>query len=885
MSLLNIPLSSIRISTEGGSQFARASRVHVRRPVTEEISIANLVVDYEWAEDLEDIGRTIEVGDSINIYLGRDPGSMYHIFGGRIWRLEKRIDGHVPRQYDIQASGWGKYLQDTWIGYASTTDTVDNVISYIVNPLITGGTLSIGSIYPSNETVTWDHLNDDITMFDSLLEIAKDKDWDFYVDQDRKFYAFPKGSMETSETFSNIIKNLVFVKDGNDIVNAQRIVGQMARIIGTDADYTENASGWTTDGETIAAIRETLGVNRVIVPDPDAGTGTFAIRAIKADASGGMWARKTFGSPVDLSLHGSLHFSFTWEYDAPHGIKLWYQPKHVTLEIRFETDSSNYFTYYCAVSGEVTTSMFIGTVLKWIYGWHEVDFPFNIRTGNAVSDQVGFPTWTNIASIKFTVQGPNPTAGDYSEGMFLIDNMYFDQGFYYSFRYDSTSIGKYGQRRGPIQYHSALKSNTECEILADAIVTNYKNPVSLFESMNLTDIPSSLVPGAQATITVDEIVNTSQIRAINYSLEEYDLGVNLELSSRFVPSFDKIISDVKKAVDLTDQMSLPEGVIPSGIIGLLRGPLGQKDIDMAHGRDNLILNPNFEIDSDGDGIPDNWTPVNTNLGYRTEDDYRHGQWAGKVDGGETLYSEYFPIDITGGYIYEGWAKSSLSGSRGTFSMYIEYYNTYPGFAALGTVAIAESVNANIWTMYTYIEDADSIPVTTLWGRMKLVGDSGTVNFFDDLKAMRLVGVDAGRMFFTRPAEYSTANQSYVMMYAETWSVHEMHIRYIVSRVGVEIKAGGGDDPSSGRIIIKFDGTPADTFDWSTQETEYQRMIFDGTIDGGFFGATLSVEYLLKTGGATDVAYMRNVETWVSTYALKSRLLIPFGDLVGTPVAK
>ena len=887
MTLLDIALSSITIYTAGGSQFTRATKVNVRRPVTEEISIADIVVDYEWAEDLEDNSKTIEVGNSIDVYLGRDQGSMYHVFGGRIWRLKKEIVGHVPRMYDIQASGWGKYLQDTWIGYSRTVDTIDNVIAFIVAPLIDGGTLSIGSIYPSSTTITWDHLSEELTMFDGLTEVAKDKDWDFYVDQDRKFYAFPKGTIETSETFSNIVKNVIFVKDGNDIINSQRVIGQMGRTIGSDADYTESASGWASDAGVVDAYDSYKGYNRRYFPDPDIGVGDKVIRAVKADASGGIYLRKTFDTPIDLSLHGMLNFIFLWEFDAPHGAALWNQPKHVTMQLRFETDSSNYFEYYCAITGEVVRQTFLGAVLKWEYGWHRVEFPFNLRVGNVPDVIVGSPLWTSIASVHYSITGPLPQAGDYSEGRLYIDDMFFDSGFYYSFRTDSTSIGKYGERRGPLQYHNELKSNSECEIIADKIILNYKDPLQLFESMSLTDIPSLLSPGHQATITVDEIVNVSQIRAINYDLDEYNLSMDLELSSRFVPTLDRIISDVKKAMDLSVQESLPDNVVPSGLLGLLRGPLGQKDFDMAHGRDNLILNPQFEIDSDGDGIPDNWFPDDTTIGYRSEAEIRTGQYAARIDGGERMTSEYFPIDTTGGYLYEAWTKSTLdaSGSEGTLSVYVTYYNVAPTYAVTGSVAIAESINPGDWSRQSLVEDGEDIPPNTYWGRMQLVGDSGTVNFFDDVSIQRMMGVDTGRRSYVRPVEYSTTSATFELIWAETWDVNSMDIRWAVTRVSAEMRTANETRLLDLKILILYDDVPSDTFIWQTRDgPDYSRFNYTGTIDGGYFGGTLSAEFYIKLeAGGGDVGYVRNLEVWTTSYGLKERLIAPFGTTEGYPI--
>lgn len=866
MSLLDTASASIDIYTQDGTITAvRVDEGVVDQELTSAVFSASMKIDYDWFTEQSALGTTINVGNTVNIYVTRGTDPYRKIFGGRIWDHSKEISGHVPRYLNFEARGWGDYLQGRWVGYTRTIDTIDNVFRWLIQPAIDANEITIGTIHSSYTTVTLDLLQSEVSVHDAISKLAEQNDWETFVDVDAQFNAFPRGSIEISETFENMILDTLWKESADKLINAQRVVGSRGRSIGSDSDYTESAVGWTSDA-AVTRYSSTIGGSQPDIPDPSKGEGSYAIRFIKDDASGGAWARKTFSpGAINLSMHGALNFSISWE--IRNSIAALATDDFLTLEIRYETDSSNYFTYLIRVSGSRAWS-FGGSATKiWKYGWQEVSIPFNLM--EKLTFMEGTPRWDNIASIKIIVLGPLPS-GSYTVGTLMIDNMFFDQGFYYGYRTDSTSVDEFGERRGKLIYDPKFTSVSECTDLADAIITNYANPVQQFESIRTKELPSTNIQvGSQATITVAEITNSSIIRNIRYSIKEFDMDIDYSLSSTYIPTLDRLIADIAKYVDDADAAKLPSDLAPGAVLSFIRGPLGSNDLDIAHPTGELIRNPTFEIDSNSNGIPDNWYPANDQVNLRSSDEVRDGQFSMKIAYPNTVTSEYFPVVNQLSYFTEFWHKGEHDTGYGTLSAYIDFFGAAPNYASTGSRTIMESETSTAWTKRDLYIAKANVPSGSMWGKLRFQSDGGEHSYVDDVVMRQLIGSDGGVRDYMMPMEYSTSATSPELIFSRTFDVYNAWNKFVFTKAAMELRNDSDDSQkyASGRMVVSYNGVPKATFQSSHGENTYQRIEANSTIDPEKWKQSLVIDYYLWQNDGTDVAYMRYPEAWYTVQSM------------------
>lgn len=886
MAFMETPCATVRVYTDNGVLTLKAMDFEVNRPITDEVFNSDFGLDHKWVLEQEDAGKTIEIGNSLDVYFTRDTVTSY-LYSGKVWNFDLPILGHAPRGMRVFSRGWGDELIGKYFGFAGTRDTtIDNVIKWIVAPLVSDGKITTNNVASSSQTINFEgHWADQITCWDAIREICTNYHWDFYVDKDRDLHAFPMGSLETPEVFTNLMSEVSYSRSGDRIINSQRVIGASGKTIGSDADYTDGTVGWSTSADTIAVSSWTRGVligGGTIDPDPDYGAGSWVIRAVDDDASGGLWVEKNFQSSIDLSMFGNLHFACKYVFDSlagRHNVET-----SCIMEIQFKTDDSNYFSTQIQFPGKtreewaVKPDAGLGPQFpsyRWVYGWMPLDITFNMLASHADMIATGSPRWDEISRVRISIVKPLPLAGIRSGAVLKVDNMYFDSGFYYSFRQDSTSITQYGERRGKLLFDESLQSDLACEEIADDIILNYKDPLPVFNNITLRDFVD-VSPGYRATITVKEITDESVIRNVIDRFDGLNYHRHLELSPVPYRDWEDILSDLQKFRDEQLQDNLPENINPTALFHFLTSPLGDEDIDLAHSGMNLVRNPHFEIDTDLDSIPDAWFPSDDSLAYRSQDETYHGQWSGWIQAGKTLSSTYFPIDPNGGYTSQLYGRAEHDGSYATISAKLVYYEATPNLTPISTHSIIASQSPTSWTRYQLVHDYVSVPTNARWGRIQLVGESGTVGFFDDVSVERLWAVDGGRINYVRPEEFSTSETTYQLIWSDTWDPTQMNSKYVAIRLGADLRSAGGNGTSDLKVVLSANGVPKDTFYWSELGTSYGRYQSDGTLDVCDWGETLTVEYNLKTEtGESDVAYMKNPTAWINAVSLRQLALSPF----------
>ncbi len=648
MSILDPGRGSIRIWRTNGTYFCGTiSEAEVELGLNEHWT-SNMIMDYEQFSNAPS-ADSIDIGQTVDLWLGRGT-SLHKVFSGKIGPIREEIEGKTPRWYEFEARGWGEVLSHSYF-WGKTIATIDKCIKYIVEELVPG-TITWNHVYTSNKTIVLEE-KEPMSMQDVLTRVCDDNEWVFYVDNDRDLWAFPPGQYVSPENFENDIVALTFLKDPDQIINAQRVIGAREAEKGSDTEWTEDDDNssctWSSDGDVVSG-----GYSDVKTPDSQHGAGSKVIKTVKADASSvGPYLEILFedaGSPkaVDLSYFGTLQFAIAYGFD-----KIGRSDEVMNMEIRFYSSDTEY--YYCYLEIPGIDAVRIGHQLDAYrnqYGWHMYLLNFNCRRQRDVEMKTtGEPKWQNVKKVRFIVVSPLPSATGptpFKKAWLSIDNMEFKNGYYYGWDQDAASVSKYGKREGKPVFKEDLKSDANCDELAQTLVDAYKDPLKVFERLEgiqvypITDI----APGYEATITVEDREGdvgpaTVMVRSIRYELDEDSLlRSDFELSNRYIPTLEKIIADATRDIQRLKFRDLFEEVPDTGIFKFGPPFLDFGDIDRSpEGFGNLIYNPGFDIQDrfwapEAD-VPAAWIPstVPTGADFRVTGakigEYRLHFWDGQ----------------------------------------------------------------------------------------------------------------------------------------------------------------------------------------------------------------------------------------------------------------
>jgi len=480
------------------------------------------------------------------------------------------------------------------------------------------------------------------TVYDILDDICSQNDWIFFVDNSGDLWAFQRGYYTTSEDLSNVeIYEMEYVEDPDHIINYQAVFGERDKILGGDSDWTEDIDCdtclWEVSGQSGSTTSISL-VSDAISPDDKVGYGTYAIRGRVSDADiEGPSLTITFreggtATSLDLSYFGTLEFSVLYRFLS----MIKNSEESLRLQIQFITSTDNYYQYVVEVPGvDIKKRCWnAGIIYDHFYGWHRYKMNFNILKGSEV-EIVGTPTFESISKIKFTVLSPLPTQTGNVD--LYIDYLQFTNGLHFGESSDTTSINTYGRRDGKIVYDKSLESDTACQNIADKIVQTYKDPIYSFEYISTSGI-FSLTPGYEMELYLSDW------------RDNRDLRTNLSLSSRYVPSLERILAGITRDVDRLTKEDLIENIPDTGLFRYGPPGLDPSDIDdTPFGHDNVIRNPYFLITDrlyePNAVVPAQWSPNTVPVGaeYISTTEGKVGGQCLHITNGVTISSWYFPV--------------------------------------------------------------------------------------------------------------------------------------------------------------------------------------------------------------------------------------------------
>jgi len=156
-------------------------------------------------------------------------------------------------------------------------------------------------------------------------------------------------------------------------------------------------------------------------------------------------------------------------------------------------------------------------------------------------------------------------------------------------------------------------------------------------------------------------------------------------------------------------------------------------------KENIVYNSDFEIDSDGDGIPDGWT-----VGYKGNPTYgldstyqKRGKWSFKMDcaGGEILQLEsyYIPIKESANYFISSMIKANAETSLNVNVISVLWYDKDKNYISLSSIT-SKNFTAD-WNKYSGIvtspDNAVYAKIRILHNRVGL--SEGAILWVDDLQ--------------------------------------------------------------------------------------------------------------------------------------------------------
>jgi len=284
-----------------------------------------------------------------------------------------------------------------------------------------------------------------------------------------------------------------------------------------------------------------------------------------------------------------------------------------------------------------------------------------------------------------------------------------------------------------------------------------------------------------------------------------------------------------------------------------------------------ISNPSFEVDSDGDGHPDNWTEnfftggtgaLDTTLSIRGAQSYKFTHPGGAGNGGGNIVSDFFPVSTMSGYLLE-YSRRVDGGAVPK----VEIINYNRNQSTVSEVLMAGSSIAGAtgeWVAFThgYMPSSNITTKTSItYMKLRLTGGTtdhstaGTVNF-DDIKIKEYPLSSAGNFAIAesdRLIPFTTVtNKGFLVRVA-----HPGNYLFTVRTSLV------GANPSPGSLVWGINGTGVSTVTLATgvsthtYETSNARRLNHGDVVSALFVAATSTGFLKNMRvSVKDPAYGR-----------------------------
>lgn len=480
------------------------------------------IFKYDYADSLPLLNSHVKIWIQKN-------GGMKKTFTG-ITKMNREIhDGKTPKWHETECVGYGKYLYDRKYK-GGLTESADEVINTITTSLRNEGLITTYNVTDVVTNITirsekggrliGDILEDDVCQPQNKI------DWDFRVDFGKDLHAYPKGTRTQDINVGTHALSFNYEKDSEKIINTIEIYGNLGKILTTDNPYTEDTIHWSSL------------YGNPVMDDGEKAVGSYSIKGT-GDPSG-LYLERTFSPSLDLSSGGNLNFRMRVICESRSAETLDYT-------IYYKTDNSNYYSYSVKQGGGYSKQEWVpyGGYI-WRYDWSQIKSPITNYYAPEDFSIEGSPDWSDITIIGFGVNSPVPVGGAHT--YLWIDGLTVKVR-YHGFYKDTTSISSFGIREGVVPPRPNLTSDDSCTIASSLVVIAYKDP--LINVMNLvTSRNFDATIGNRVGFDIGDLDTSIDLRNITQSLQNFELETELELSNRYIPSIDEMLSVFQKQLEL-----------------------------------------------------------------------------------------------------------------------------------------------------------------------------------------------------------------------------------------------------------------------------------------------------------------------------------------------
>ena len=422
----------------------------------------------------------VSLGDTLVIKAQSHSDSLRKIFSGKITSSSK---GSQEGQPVLKLKG-----EDLLSCFDSK-----NIYEYYESETGKNILLDILSVCPE---ITTNHVEDCTTSLnftakgktrlETIQDLCSRLAYDFFLDPDNDFHFFEKDSKVSGMTITlEDLENYSYKKDASQIVNKILILGAKYTIPSDIDGWTESTSNWSGSPNDPALI------GHVAPFMPRAGKNAITVQG--SNSSTQIIIARTFSS-IDFTQVWSPSFlNFDIGMKAESGIS--------SIYLRLKTDNSNYFQ-------KDLTAKYPTSSGGWIHISEE------IPTGWT---SVGSPSWSSITSLEIVVNFDSAS----TENQVFIDRLYFSGARYHGFAEDTSSQDTWGLHEPPHIVKENIYSDSECQKLAETIISENKDPKEVIEETALFPGWEDLPLGEKVEFQVPEGTFSRRVVKLTH---EYDTG-------------------------------------------------------------------------------------------------------------------------------------------------------------------------------------------------------------------------------------------------------------------------------------------------------------------------------------------------------------------------
>jgi len=431
----------------------------------------------------------ISIGDTLVIKAQSHSETLTKIFSGEVVSVSRSFKEGEPI-LEVRSEDLLNHLEAQNIYKYYSSETGKSIL------------LDILSLYPEITTnnvedcsTTIDFTAKGKTRLEAIQDLSSRVNYDFYLDPENDFHFFERDSKVSGMTIAfDDLEKYSYKRDASQIVNRVLVLGAKFTIPEDGDAWTESTANWTgsPDGPYL--------VGHVAPFMPRAGKNAITVRG--TSESGTISLSRSF-TTIDFSqVWSPSHLDFDLGMKAESGIS--------SIYLRLKTDASNYFQkdltakYPTSGGGWIHISEEIGS------GWTEV----------------GSPSWDSISSLEIVVHFDTPS----EENQVFVDRLYFSGARYHGYAEDTTSQETWGLHEPPYIVRENIHSDSECQDLAEAIISNNKDPKEIIEEVELIQGWEDLPLGEKVEFQIPEGTFTSRVVKIIHDYNSKGFITQLTLS-------------------------------------------------------------------------------------------------------------------------------------------------------------------------------------------------------------------------------------------------------------------------------------------------------------------------------------------------------------------